>query len=381
VTSARAGLPSELAVLIQQCLAKDTAERFQSAKLLAKAIQQAARNWPPAYPASKPWRSRLPTKASGSPSCPSNTAAAMPNSKLSPRASVKKSSPAFAILLPARDRPRFHPALYRGTYRRASGRQGTRRTLCDGGQPAPGRSQVACCRATCGRRFRLDLWADTYDRASRPKKFSLFKMTRPPHRLHRCRLTRRSRHSMSEAVRNKRDALLTPHEAILRVFGYHERLNPEEHAKARDALERAVRDAPEQAIVGPCCPRIQQRAFIWIQCATGFARSGSGCGSARGRSCAFEQPQPSRPGRGVVQPPGAASLPAGVGTAIALNRMDSSVTAFQAMLQSLAGDWERGCVLAESAIQLNPHHPGYYWTGPCSTPTASANTAPWWTSP
>ena len=43
--------------------------------------------------------------------------------------------------------------------------------------------------------------------------------------------------------------------------------------------------------------------------------------------------------------------------AIALNRMDSSVTAFQAMLQSLAGDWERGCALANppsSSIRITP---------------------------
>ena len=26
-----------------------------------------------------------------------------------------------------------------------------------------------------------------------------------------------------------------------------------------------------------------------------------------------------------------------------------------------AGDWERGCAVAERAMQLNPHHPGWYW--------------------
>ena len=26
-----------------------------------------------------------------------------------------------------------------------------------------------------------------------------------------------------------------------------------------------------------------------------------------------------------------------------------------------AGDWERGCALAERATRLNPHHPGWYW--------------------
>jgi hypothetical protein len=31
------------------------------------------------------------------------------------------------------------------------------------------------------------------------------------------------------------------------------------------------------------------------------------------------------------------------------------------MLVACAGDWERGCALAERATQLNPHHPGWYW--------------------
>ena len=31
------------------------------------------------------------------------------------------------------------------------------------------------------------------------------------------------------------------------------------------------------------------------------------------------------------------------------------------LLMAYAGDWERGCALAESARQLNPHHPGWYW--------------------
>jgi hypothetical protein len=31
------------------------------------------------------------------------------------------------------------------------------------------------------------------------------------------------------------------------------------------------------------------------------------------------------------------------------------------LLTAYAGDWERGCALAEQARNLNPHHPGWYW--------------------
>ena len=54
-------------------------------------------------------------------------------------------------------------------------------------------------------------------------------------------------HSMSEAVRLKPIDQLTPYEALLRSFGYFERVVPAEHAAARSALERAVQQAPGDA--------------------------------------------------------------------------------------------------------------------------------------
>jgi TolB-like protein len=46
--------------------------------------------------------------------------------------------------------------------------------------------------------------------------------------------------------------------------------------------------------------------------------------------------------------------------AIELNRMDASVAAFLGNLIAYAGDWERGTAIVESAMQLNPRHPGWY---------------------
>src|SRR5688500_19676599 len=54
-------------------------------------------------------------------------------------------------------------------------------------------------------------------------------------------------HSMSEAVRLKPIDQVTPYEAVLRSFGYYERVTAEEHAAARSALERAVEQAPGNA--------------------------------------------------------------------------------------------------------------------------------------
>jgi hypothetical protein len=39
---------------------------------------------------------------------------------------------------------------------------------------------------------------------------------------------------------------------------------------------------------------------------------------------------------------------------------DGNAAAYQGVLTAYAGDWERGCALAERARNLNPHHPGWY---------------------
>jgi tetratricopeptide (TPR) repeat protein len=47
--------------------------------------------------------------------------------------------------------------------------------------------------------------------------------------------------------------------------------------------------------------------------------------------------------------------------AIALNPMEGYTAAYLGMLIAYSGDWERGCALADRAMQLNPNHPGWYW--------------------
>jgi serine/threonine protein kinase len=45
---------------------------------------------------------------------------------------------------------------------------------------------------------------------------------------------------------------------------------------------------------------------------------------------------------------------------LALNSMDGLTSAYLGFQIAYSGDWERGCALAERAMQLNPHHPGWY---------------------
>lgn len=47
--------------------------------------------------------------------------------------------------------------------------------------------------------------------------------------------------------------------------------------------------------------------------------------------------------------------------AVELNPMDGYTLGWIGMLIAYAGDWDEGCAQVESAMQLNPNHPGWYW--------------------
>ncbi len=169
-------------------------------------------------------------------------------------------------------------------------------------------------------------------------------------------------HSMSNLIRNKSEDQLTPHEAVLRVFGFHERMSPQEHASLRAILERIVHNAPGE---GDCWamlatiysdeymfgfsgqPDPLRRAQAAAQRAIEIAPSNWLASQALAQSLFFRKElQAFRP---VAE------------RTIALNRMDGASSAFIGLLLALAGQWERGCEVANAAMQLNPHFPGWYW--------------------
>jgi adenylate cyclase len=46
---------------------------------------------------------------------------------------------------------------------------------------------------------------------------------------------------------------------------------------------------------------------------------------------------------------------------LALNPMDAAVRAYLGLLTASAGEWERGCKIVESAMEMNPNCPGYFY--------------------
>ena len=172
-------------------------------------------------------------------------------------------------------------------------------------------------------------------------------------------------HSMSEAVRLKPPDQLTPYEAVLRSFGYFERIAPEEHAAVRAGLERAVEQLPGNAD-GWAMPSMmygEEHRFGFNVQPDPLGRSLQAARRAVDAAhanhfawLALAQALYFRKEFDVFRD--------AAERAVALNPIDGSTVEYLGHLIAFSGDWDRGCELAERARQLNPNHPAWYWAVP-----------------
>ncbi|HXV61227.1 MAG TPA: protein kinase [Vicinamibacteria bacterium] len=209
------------------------------------------------------------------------------------------------------------------------------------------------------------LWAETYDRSFRSEDlFDLQDEIVP-----RIVSTIADAHGVlprtaSAALRGKSPQELSPYEAVLRSFGYMERIDAEEHAAVRICLEEAIAKAPNDADCLACLstsyaeeykhgfnagPDPLGRALEMARRAVQLAPANHLAYSALAVARFFR--------RELEDFRNAAER------AIDLNPMDGDSKAFMGILMAYAGDWEHGVRLAESALELNPHHPGWYRFG------------------
>jgi TolB-like protein/Tfp pilus assembly protein PilF len=168
-------------------------------------------------------------------------------------------------------------------------------------------------------------------------------------------------HSMSEALRGRSAGQYSAHEAVLRAFGYWERMTPEEHAEVRDILEAAVAVAPDHS---DCLAELA--SIYWHEYAFGYNLRPDPLGRAR---AAAQRAVASAPTSHFAHCAFATALffhkdylafRAAAERALALNRMDSSTAAILGNMIAYAGDWGYGLGIVERAMQLNPHHAGWY---------------------
>jgi TolB-like protein len=210
------------------------------------------------------------------------------------------------------------------------------------------------------------LWAETYDRSFQPDAVFELQDEVVPRIVSTVADTQGVLpHNMGESLRNKEPGELSPYEALLCAFSYMKRVTAAEHARARDALERAVEQAPGYASGWAMLsilfreefnhgfnvrPDPLGRAFAAARRAIEAAPSNHLAHHALASVLFFQREMEGF--RDAAQ------------RAITLNPMDGYTFAYLGMLTAYAGDWEHGCAWSEKARNLNPHHPGWYWFAP-----------------
>jgi TolB-like protein/Tfp pilus assembly protein PilF len=209
----------------------------------------------------------------------------------------------------------------------------------------------------------VNLWAETYERPFRPEAIFELQDDVVPRIVSTVADTHGVLpHTMSEVLRNRSPDQLTPYEAVLRSFAHFQRVNAEEHAAARAGLERAVQQAPGNADCWAMLSMMYKEEHTH-----GFNLRPDSLGRAL---AAARRAVEAAPSNHLAYHALAATLffrrelPAfrnAAERAVALNPMDGFTMAYLGFLIAYAGDWERGCALAEQARGLNPHHPGWYW--------------------
>ncbi len=168
--------------------------------------------------------------------------------------------------------------------------------------------------------------------------------------------------NMSEAVRPRAPEQLTPYEAVLRSFGYFERVTPEEMTAAIAGIESALQKTPTYADAWAMLALLLAQRY-----AQGFGpvEDSLAAGAAAARKAVEAAPANHLAWFSLSQvlffQKEFQTFRNAAERALALNPMDSNSLALNGEMLALSGEWERGVSLAARARQLNPHHPGWYW--------------------
>ncbi|MDH3528896.1 MAG: protein kinase [Acidobacteriota bacterium] len=168
-------------------------------------------------------------------------------------------------------------------------------------------------------------------------------------------------HSMAGSLRNKDKQQFTPEESILYVFGYIERLSPEEHLVARDLLERITEEFPDRGNCWAMLAILYCNEYMY-----GFNLRPDPLGRALG---AAQKAVELEPASYLASQSLAfafffrrefAAFERLAKRTITLNSMCGGTIAVLGLFFACSGQWERGCELSREAMELNPHFPGWY---------------------
>jgi eukaryotic-like serine/threonine-protein kinase len=168
-------------------------------------------------------------------------------------------------------------------------------------------------------------------------------------------------HTMSENLRQRDPETLTPYEMTVRGLGYIERIAPDEHALVRAGLERAVERAPGNAdcwaLLSNMYAEEHKHGFNLRPDPLGRALDAArrAVAAAPSSHLGYHMLAQAHFFQREFQ-----EFRNAADRAVSLNPLDAGTVAFMGILIAYTGDWERGCALVERAMELNPHHPGWY---------------------
>ncbi len=368
----RADLPEELGLLIQRCLKKDPQDRFPSARDVRDALRGVTASAPSIRTAT----------AAPHPVAEGNSGAAHAEEGFWVAVLPFKYNGANADLTALAEglTEEIVTGLFRFSYLRVISLSSTSRyahgaiDVRSAGKELGARYVMEGSLRQAGTKLRIatqlvdassdvNLWAETYERPFRPEAIFELQDDVVPRIVSTVADTHGVLpHTMSEVLRNRNPEQLTPYEAVLRSFAHFQRVNAEEHAAARAGLERAVQQAPDYADGWAMLSMMYKEEHTH-----GFNLRPDSLGRAL---AAARRAVEAAPSNHLAYHALAATLffrrelPAfqnAADRAVALNPMDGFTMAYLGFLIAYAGDWERGCALAEQARGLNPHHPGWYW--------------------
>ena len=379
VTDVRAGLPPDLARIIRRCLEKDPRHRMQTARDVANEFRDLARQpGRKSSPAASAVSRAVPPADSGAARAEEGFwVAVLPFKYTGSSQDLKSLAEGLSEeAITGLSRFSYLRVIARGSTVKYSGESGDVRAI---GKELGARYVMEATLRQAGSKLRLavqlldtvsgaHLWAENYERTfSAEAAFELQDdlVSRIVSTV--ADINGVLARSMSESVRKRPPDQLTPYEAVLRSFGYFERVTAEEMSAAMAGLESAVEKSPGYADAWAML------ALLLVQShAQGFAPAADSLATlARGAAAARKAVEAApanhlawfslsqvlffqkdfQPFRNAAE------------RALALNPMDGNSLAMHGEMLALSGEWERGDVLQARARELNPHHPSWYWHG------------------
>ena len=170
--------------------------------------------------------------------------------------------------------------------------------------------------------------------------------------------------SMVAALEDKTEEELSANEHVLRFFGYYAHLTPSEHAGIRRSLELAVKQVPRHADLWACLSIVylHEYCFGFNELPNALDRALSAAQRAvevnRTSQIAYEALAMTHFLRRDLT-----AFPPAAERATVLNPRNSNTFAYLGLLWDFSGDFERGVKLTRRAMEMNPHHAGWFHFG------------------